>query len=243
MPFSPRDAPMLLGDSGLSPWATASITWSPWCKKPQIPMNNPRTDAFWDFPPKRGFTGVSIGTWGERNSECKFCFRLDLGRVLVLLTHQIAQISLFYPQCCGRLVTLDTTFWKREDIPPNPFIYVLNHPLNLEKNHPILIPKGWDWMQSWGKGHREWDFPTGTEAGKNGFKTHRFSPRIERWPPRVTKMEGNSIMSLQDGFSLTLSTHVGKWWSFSPNKPQERVARQKRNQCILGFCNFIKDSL
>lgn len=110
-------------------------------KTPQIPINNRRTDAFWDFPPKSGFTGVSIGTRGERNSECKFCFRLDL-RVLVPLTHQTAQISLFYPQCCGRLVTLDTTFWKREDIPPNPFIYVLKTPLNLEKNHPILILKG-----------------------------------------------------------------------------------------------------
>lgn len=40
-------------------------------QKPQIPINKPRTDAFWDFPPKRGFTGVSISTWGERNSECK----------------------------------------------------------------------------------------------------------------------------------------------------------------------------
>lgn len=102
----------------------------------------PGLDAFWIFPPERSFTGINTGVEGKKNHQ-RVQILLNLRRVWCS-AHGIAQTSQLWPQCCGCLVTLDTTFWKREEIPPNPLIYVLKPLLNLEKktNSPHSRPSG-----------------------------------------------------------------------------------------------------
>lgn len=100
------------------------------------------------------------------------------------------QTSQLWPRCCGCLVTLDTTFWKKEEIPPNPLIYVLKPLLNLEKIQltpfsSLTVETG---RRVGAKAAESKTFPRhfGTELVKNGeiigLKNARFHPKLNGEP-------------------------------------------------------------
>lgn len=134
------------------------------------------------------------------------------------------QTSQLWPRCCGCLVTLDTTFWKKEEIPPNPLIYVLKPLLNLEKIQltPFSSLRAETGRRVGAKAAESKTFPRhfGTELVKNGeiigLKKCKISPKVKWRTPRLAWVEGNSVLLLKDDFSLVLALHMGKWWSFSP---------------------------
>jgi len=71
---------------------------------------------FWGKLPQKKVIHINIGMW-ERIAKLPILLPIRLEESFMLLTHRIARISLFWPQCCGHLVTLHTTFRKREEAP------------------------------------------------------------------------------------------------------------------------------
>lgn len=194
----------------------------------------PGLDAFWIFPPERSFTGIYTGMEGEKNNQ-RVQILLYLRRVWCL-THWIAQTSQLWPRCCGCLVTLDTTFWKREEIPPNPLIYVLKPLLEKKQLTPFSSLRAETGRRVGAKAAERKTFPRhfGTELVKNGEKiglqNARFHPKLNGDPQDSPGWKETQYCCLKDDFSLVLSLHMGKWWSFSP-----MGEGNCQKPCILGF--------
>lgn len=118
----------------MPPWAVAS-SWISWCKKT---LNKNRIDVFWREASTKKVIHINVGT-GEKIAKLPILLPIRLEESFMLLTHRIAQISLFWPQCCGHLVTPTHDFQEKGESSPNSLIYVLKNPSNLEKILSLVL--------------------------------------------------------------------------------------------------------
>lgn len=135
-------------------------------------------------------------------------------------------------------MTLDTTFWKREEIAPNSLIYVLKPLLNLEKirltSFSSLRAEIGRRVGAKAAGSKIFLRHFGTKLVKNGekigLKNARFHPKSNGDAQDSPGWKETKYCCLKDDFSLVLSPHMAKWWSFSP---EGEGTCQK--PCILGY--------
>lgn len=111
----------------MPPQAVAS-SWISWCKKTPTETG---LMYFWGKLPQKKVIHINISMW-EKIAEFPILLPIRLKESFMLLTHRIAHIPLFWPQCCGHLVTLRATFRKREKV-PKLFNLCAKNPTNLEK--------------------------------------------------------------------------------------------------------------
>lgn len=177
----------------------------------------------------------------KKNLQVQILLQVGSEEGFMLLTHRIVQTSPFWPRCCSCLVTPDATFWKREEIPPNPLIYVWKTRWIWKKNiTPSSSLRAETGRRVGAKAAGSKTFPrrfgtaSGRSGGKNGFKKCRFSPKIEWWPPRFTQVGGNSILLLERWFLPDTVYLCGKMVESYPKGAMGEGSSAK-TQHILGF--------